>query len=140
MTPDPTFWAQWLKPSAGLDTLQWSLLLALAALVGYVFQRHLQMPKVLGYAVVGTLAGLLGFSATSWPLCQRILRGESRSAMASECASSSGAAARAAAEIGSAGDIGILPQQRVNKETARPDQIMQIFMQHHRQFASIAGR
>lgn len=48
MTPDPTFWAQWLKPSAGLDTLQWSLLLALAALVGYVFQRHLQMPKVLG--------------------------------------------------------------------------------------------
>lgn len=68
MTPDPTFWAQWLKPSAGLDTLQWSLLLALAALVGYVFQRHLQMPKVLGYAVVGTLAGLLGFSATSWPL------------------------------------------------------------------------
>ncbi|WP_314325939.1 cation:proton antiporter [Comamonas aquatica] len=68
MTPDPNFWAQWLKPSAGLDTLQWSLLLALAALVGYVFQRHLQMPKVLGYAVVGTLAGLLGFSATSWPL------------------------------------------------------------------------
>ncbi|MDH1676144.1 cation:proton antiporter [Comamonas aquatica] len=68
MTPDPTFWAQWLKPSAGLDTLQWSLLLALAALVGYVFQRHLQMPKVLGYAVVGTLAGLLGFSATTWPL------------------------------------------------------------------------
>ena len=68
MTPDPTFWAQWLKPSAGLDTLQWSLLLALAALIGYVFQRHLQMPKVLGYAVVGTLAGLLGFSATSWPL------------------------------------------------------------------------
>ncbi len=68
MTPDPTFWAQWLKPSAGLDTLQWSLLLALAALIGYVFQRHLQMPKVLGYAVVGTLAGLLGFSATTWPL------------------------------------------------------------------------
>ena len=65
MTPDPTFWAQWLKPSAGLDTLQWSLLLALAALIGYVFQRHLQMPKVLGYAVVGTLAGLLGFSATT---------------------------------------------------------------------------
>lgn len=68
MTSDPTFWAQWLKPSAGLDTLQWSLLLALAALVGYLFQRHLQMPKVLGYAVVGTLAGLLGFNATTWPL------------------------------------------------------------------------
>ncbi len=68
MIQDPSFWAQWLKPSAGFDTLQWSLLLALASLVGYLFQRHLQMPKVLGYAVVGTLAGLLGFSATAWPL------------------------------------------------------------------------
>ncbi|MEG0946195.1 MAG: cation:proton antiporter [Comamonas sp.] len=68
MIQDPSFWAQWLKPSAGFDTLQWSLLLALASLVGYLFQRHLQMPKVLGYAVVGTLAGLLGFSATVWPL------------------------------------------------------------------------
>jgi len=68
MIEDPSFWAQWLKPSAGFDTLQWTLLLALASLVGYLFQRHLQMPKVLGYAVVGTLAGLLGFSATAWPL------------------------------------------------------------------------
>lgn len=68
MIEDPTFWARWLKPSAGFDTLQWSLLLALASLVGYVFQRHLRMPKVLGYAAIGTLAGLLGFSATAWPL------------------------------------------------------------------------
>lgn len=68
MIEDPSFWAQWLKPSAGLDTLQWALLLALASLIGYLFQRHLRMPKVLGYAVVGTLAGLLGFSATAWPL------------------------------------------------------------------------
>lgn len=68
MTQDLSFWAQWLKPSAGFDTLQWSLLLAVASLVGYLLQRHLNMPKVLGYAVVGTLAGLLGFSATSWPL------------------------------------------------------------------------
>ena len=68
MIQDPHFWAPWLKPSAGFDTLQWSLLLALASLVGYVFQRHLRMPKVLGYAAVGTIAGLAGFSATSWPL------------------------------------------------------------------------
>ena len=68
MNQDPSFWAQWLKPSAGFDTLQWSLLLALAALVGYVFHRQLQMPKVLGYAVVGTVAGWLGFHAASWPL------------------------------------------------------------------------
>lgn len=68
MTEDLHFWTQWLKPSAGFDTLHWSLLLALGALVGYLFQRHLRMPKVLGYAVVGTLAGLFGFSATTWPL------------------------------------------------------------------------
>jgi Kef-type K+ transport system membrane component KefB len=68
MTEDPNFWAQWLKPSAGFDTLHWSLLLAVASLVGYLLQRHLNMPKVLGYAAVGTLAGFLGFSATAWPL------------------------------------------------------------------------
>ncbi|MGN1056557.1 MAG: cation:proton antiporter [Comamonas sp.] len=68
MNFDVHFWSQWLKPSAGLDTLQWSLLLALAAFVGYVFQRHFQMPKVLGYALVGTAAGVFGFSATTWPL------------------------------------------------------------------------
>jgi len=68
MIENPGFWSQWLKPSAGFETLQWSLLLAVASLVGYLFQRQLQMPKVLGYAVVGTLAGLWGFTATSWPL------------------------------------------------------------------------
>lgn len=68
MNQDPSFWAQWLKPSAGFDTLHWSLLLAVASLMGYLFQRHLQMPKVLGYAVVGTLAGFWGLSATTWPL------------------------------------------------------------------------
>ena len=27
-----SFWAQWLRPSAGLPTVQWSLLLAVAAI------------------------------------------------------------------------------------------------------------
>ncbi|MBF6629656.1 MAG: cation:proton antiporter [Comamonas sp.] len=62
------FWEQWLKPSAGFDTLQWSLLLALASLVGYLFQRHLQMPKIVGYALIGTLAGFFGFGGAMWPL------------------------------------------------------------------------
>ncbi|MBQ0132337.1 MAG: cation:proton antiporter, partial [Comamonas sp.] len=64
----PQFWEQWLKPSAGFDTLQWSLLLAVASLVGYLCQRHLQLPKVVGYALVGTLAGLLGMGSALWPL------------------------------------------------------------------------
>ena len=53
-----SFWAQWLRPSAGLPTVQWSLLLAVAAMVGYLVHRHSGLPKVLGYSLVGTAAGL----------------------------------------------------------------------------------
>jgi hypothetical protein len=61
-------WAQWLKPSAGLPTVQWSLLLAVAAATGHLVQRHLALPKVVGYSAVGTVAGLAGFSGVAWPL------------------------------------------------------------------------
>ena len=61
-------WAEWVKPSAGLPTVQWSLLLALAAAAGHLLQRHTGLPKVVGYSIVGTLAGLLGFSGAAWPL------------------------------------------------------------------------
>ncbi len=63
-----SFWAQWLRPSAGLPTVQWSLLLAVATVAGYVCQRHIGLPKVVGYSVVGTVAGLAGFSGALWPL------------------------------------------------------------------------
>jgi Kef-type K+ transport system membrane component KefB len=63
-----TFWAQWLRPSAGLPTVQWSLLLAVAAITGYLVQRHIGLPKVVGYSLVGTVAGLAGFSGAVWPL------------------------------------------------------------------------
>ncbi|MDA8445648.1 cation:proton antiporter [Paracidovorax valerianellae] len=63
-----SFWAQWLRPSAGLPTVQWSLLLAVAAISGYLFQRHIGLPKVVGYTLVGTIAGLLGFTGAVWPL------------------------------------------------------------------------
>lgn len=68
MTPTTDFWSQWLQPSAGIDTVQWSLLLALAALAGYLLQRRWGLPKVLGYALVGTVAGLLGLNTVAWPL------------------------------------------------------------------------
>lgn len=61
-------WAQWVKPSAGLPTVQWSLLLGVAAAVGHLLQRHTGMPKVVGYSLVGTVAGLAGFSGAVWPL------------------------------------------------------------------------
>lgn len=61
-------WAQWVKPSAGLPTVQWSLLLAVAAAAGHLLQRHTGLPKVVGYSIVGTIAGLAGFSGAAWPL------------------------------------------------------------------------
>ncbi|WP_374667249.1 cation:proton antiporter [Ramlibacter sp.] len=61
-------WGQWLRPSAGLPTVQWSLLLAAAAAAGHLLQRHTGLPKVVGYSLVGTIAGLAGFSGAAWPL------------------------------------------------------------------------
>ena len=63
-----SFWAQWLRPSAGLPTVQWALLLAVATIAGYLCQRHIGLPKVVGYSLVGTAAGLAGFSGALWPL------------------------------------------------------------------------
>ncbi len=61
-------WSEWIKPSAGLPTVQWALLLALAAAAGHLLQRYLGLPKVLGYSAVGALAGFSGYTAASWPL------------------------------------------------------------------------
>ncbi|MCM2253626.1 MAG: cation:proton antiporter [Ramlibacter sp.] len=61
-------WADWLRPSAGLPTVQWSLLLAAAAAAGHLLQRHVGLPKVVGYSLTGALAGLAGFSGGVWPL------------------------------------------------------------------------
>jgi Kef-type K+ transport system membrane component KefB len=61
-------WAEWIKPSAGLATVQWSVLLALAAVAGHLVQRMAGLPKVIGYSVVGALAGFAGFTGAVWPL------------------------------------------------------------------------
>ncbi len=61
-------WSEWIKPSAGLATVQWSILLAVAALTGHLVQRFGGIPKVVGYSLVGTLAGLAGFTGAVWPL------------------------------------------------------------------------
>jgi Kef-type K+ transport system membrane component KefB len=68
MTDITAIWGQWLRPSAGLPTVQWSLLLAAAAIVGHLVQRHMALPKVVGYSAVGALAGLAGFNGAAWPL------------------------------------------------------------------------
>jgi Kef-type K+ transport system membrane component KefB len=61
-------WAEWLKPSAGLPTVQWSMLLGVAAIAGHLFHRYFGLPKVVGYSAVGALAGLGGFTGAAWPL------------------------------------------------------------------------
>ncbi len=61
-------WAEWIKPSAGLPTVQWSLLLALAAASGHLVNRYTGLPKVIGYSVIGAFAGLAGFTGAVWPL------------------------------------------------------------------------
>jgi len=63
-----TIWAEWIKPSAGLATVQWSVLLALAAVAGHLVQRIAGLPKVIGYSMVGALAGFTGFTGAVWPL------------------------------------------------------------------------
>jgi len=61
-------WAEWIKPSAGLATVQWSVLLALAAAAGHLVQRYTGLPKVIGYSVIGAVAGFTGFTGAVWPL------------------------------------------------------------------------
>lgn len=63
-----SFWGEWIRPSAGFPAVQWALLLAAAALAGQLLQRLLAVPAILGYSVVGALAGLGGFAASAWPL------------------------------------------------------------------------
>ncbi|MFD0668085.1 cation:proton antiporter [Ramlibacter sp. MAHUQ-53] len=57
-----------LRDTFDLTLLQWPLLLALAAAAGHLVQRRLGLPQVVGYSVVGAVAGLAGFSGAVWPL------------------------------------------------------------------------
>ncbi len=63
-----SIWAEWIKPSAGLATVQWSILLAVAAVAGHLVQRLAGLPKVIGYSLVGAFAGFAGFTGAIWPL------------------------------------------------------------------------
>ena len=62
------FWPAALQSAPGPLTLEWALLLALAALAGHLVQRFTGLPKILGYAVFGTAVGLAGFAGGAWPL------------------------------------------------------------------------
>ena len=66
---------QWIAPwnigaalTPAMITFEWALLLAVAAFAGHMVQRLAGLPKVLGYAVVGALAGLAGLAGATWPL------------------------------------------------------------------------
>lgn len=61
-------WAAGVEFDAGLIAFEWAVLLGVAALAGHLMQRRLGAPKVIGYALVGTLAGLAGLAGATWPL------------------------------------------------------------------------
>ncbi|MFO6421664.1 cation:proton antiporter [Hylemonella sp. W303a] len=61
-------WSEWIKPSAGLPVVQWALLLAVAAAIGHGLQRRWGLPQVLGYSLIGALAGYSGYIKATWPL------------------------------------------------------------------------
>lgn len=63
-----TGWAGKLSLLPGPLALEWALLLALAALAGHLVQRTTQLPKIVGYAGVGAVAGWLGLAGAVWPL------------------------------------------------------------------------
>lgn len=74
MTHTLSFWEPWIRTTEGLATLQWSILLALASIVGYALQRRLGLPKVIGYSLVGGIAGLAGWGTEAlWPLQGSVL-------------------------------------------------------------------
>ncbi|MDO9403249.1 MAG: cation:proton antiporter [Polaromonas sp.] len=68
MTEILSIWSEWIRPSAGLPTVQWSILLAVAAVAGHLINRFAGLPKVIGYSLVGAFAGLAGFTGAAWPL------------------------------------------------------------------------
>ncbi|WP_236904005.1 cation:proton antiporter [Comamonas serinivorans] len=51
-----------------MPTLEWALLLAVVALAGHAVYRGLGLPRMVGYTLVGGLAGWLGFSGATWPM------------------------------------------------------------------------
>lgn len=63
-----TQWTDWLQSTAGSPTLEWALLLAVVALVGHMGHYRLGMPRMVGYTLVGGVAGLIGFSGATWPM------------------------------------------------------------------------
>lgn len=62
------FWFNVLQPTPGLPALEWALLLAAATWIGHLVQRYSGLPKIVGYALVGAVAGLAGYAGAAWPL------------------------------------------------------------------------
>ena len=64
----PASWIEELSTLPGPLAFEWVALLALATLAGHLVHRYAGLPKIIGYGVVGALAGWLGFAGAVWPL------------------------------------------------------------------------
>ena len=55
-------WVAAWSNTPGPQALEWALLLAVATLAGHWVQRYTQLPKIIGYAVVGAITGWVGIA------------------------------------------------------------------------------
>ena len=61
-------WVAAWSNTPGPQALEWALLLAVATLAGHWVQRYTQLPKIIGYAIVGAITGWAGIAGAAWPL------------------------------------------------------------------------
>ena len=61
-------WVAAWSNTPGPQALEWALLLAVATLAGHWVQRYTQLPKIIGYAIVGAIVGWVGVAGAAWPL------------------------------------------------------------------------
>lgn len=61
-------WITNAEVGSALAAFEWALWIALATLVGHVVQRLTRLPKIIGYALIGVLAGWLQLPGVGWPL------------------------------------------------------------------------
>lgn len=67
-TAPPTLSALWASLADSPALLSWAALVASATLVGHAVHRYTGLPRMLGYTLVGLVAGWIGFNDLPWPM------------------------------------------------------------------------
>lgn len=67
-TAPPALSPLWASLADSPALLNWAMLVASAALVGHAVHRYTGLPRLLGYTIVGLVAGWIGFGDLPWPM------------------------------------------------------------------------